>query len=1128
MTDRPGDWAARHKAIDISCSCIVQAPAGSGKTELLTQRLLALLAQAKKPEEILAITFTRKAAGEMKARLLEALDAADLPTAPMATHARETWELARLVLEADQRNGWHLRENPARLQLLTIDSLCAHLTRRMPWLARFGDQPTVTDQPAELYRQATEHLLTDIEETSAVAASMRCLLEHLDNRMSVLRDLLVSMLGRRDQWIRHVLQQRTDEARRLLEKGLQAYIQKELEQTHDLLGVDFCRELVELGVYAAENLDDHGASPLAALAGRTSLDAAVADFDAWLAIAHLTLTAQGDLRKSVDKRLGFPAAKAGPAFEMKQRMKDCLEALQTNPQAVAALCELRHLPAAIYTEEQWTVLDALIELLPAVVVELQQVFRTQGAVDFIEIAGAAQAALGHVQQPEDLLLQLDSTLRHILVDEFQDTSFTQYTLLEKLTAGWSPGDGRTLFIVGDPMQSIYRFREADVGLFLRVCEQGLNSLPMERLCLSANFRSQAHLVDWANDFFRELFPVREDQLRGAVRFAPATAVHPPLDGGAVTFTCFENRQDRAEAEQVLELVQQAKRRRPDGSIAVLVRSRHHLTEIVRTLKGAGLIFQAQDIDSLAQRSVVQDLLALTRALLLPADRVAWLSVLRAPWCGLTLADLHALCGQQSPDLTLYELLVGNIPQIEMFDVVSEEGRQRIARVLPVLQSAMALRGRLPLRQLVESAWLSLGGPACIDEAGLLDVEQVFTLLETQDEGGDLSSLPEFEEGLARLFAAPDPLADASLQLMTIHKAKGLEFDTVIVPGMGRGVKGNERSLLRWLEHPDLELLLAPIPASCEDREDQTYQALGRIMKERADLETLRLIYVAVTRARERLHLLGHVRRNTAGDLRPEKGSFFGETWVVSAEPAARQLFGVDEQNEVVSAPALLTRLPHDWSLPTFADAVRPGVEASKRASDTGHYRTGEVRTMRTEEGRVVGTLVHAWLQKISESGVDSWDRSRLESQCSTMVAQCFRNGLSLSQHKRCLTKIIQCLVTTIEDSRGRWLLSDHAEAACELALNGMVAGELVRASIDRTFLDAGVRWVVDYKTSQPTDGATPEAFMAREAARYSAQMMTYRSLLQAFDHEHPVRTALYFPMLGSWYELKPEQEDLPG
>lgn len=581
------DLAERRRAVDIRRSFIVQAPAGSGKTELLVQRILALLAVSRAPEEVLAITFTRKAAGEMRQRLLEALERAGDDQPPQEDHARETWNRARLVLETDRREGWHLKQNPSRLQLMTIDSLCALLTRRMPWLSGFGAQPRINEQPEELYLAAAESLISRLDGDPAGQVAVECLLAHLDNRMTLLRDMLVSMLGRRDQWLRHMLGQRSAGSRALLEAGLRRYIISTLVRTRSILGTETCRSLELLGAYAAGNLGkDDPDHPMRRLCDSFTLSAEIDDLTAWLGIAHMVLTSAGTVRKSVDKRTGFPAAKTPLAMDMKSRMCACLEQLRENVHARDCLLELRRLPAASYAPDQWLILEALVELLPLAVLELRDLFRSRGEVDFIEIAGAAQAALGDADNPEDLLLQMDSRIRHILVDEFQDTSFAQFALLQKLVAGWAPDDGRTLFLVGDPMQSIYRFREAEVGLFLRACEQGLNDLPLQRIQLTANFRSQAKLVAWSNLFFADLFPEREDQVRGAVRFSPASAVRSALDEEAVFFHGYIDRQDRLEAERVVDLVRQSLREDQEASIAVLVRSRNHLVEIISALKQA--------------------------------------------------------------------------------------------------------------------------------------------------------------------------------------------------------------------------------------------------------------------------------------------------------------------------------------------------------------------------------------------------------------------------------------------------------------------------------------------------------------------------------------------------------------
>ena len=190
------------------------------------------------------------------------------------------------------------------------------------------------------------------------------------------------------------------------------------------------------------------------------------------------------------------------------------------------------------------------------------------------------------------------------------------------------------------MQSIYRFREAEVGLFLRAWHAGLGGVPLEPLALSVNFRAQAGLVEWVNDVFARVLPQREDLASGAVPFSASIAQEPALAGAAVQIHALVPADRVREAQCVLDIIERARTEHPQGSVAVLVRGRNHLLEIVPRLKEAGLRFRAIEIEQLAGRAAVRDLYALTRALLHLADRTAWLSVLRAPWCGLTLADLE--------------------------------------------------------------------------------------------------------------------------------------------------------------------------------------------------------------------------------------------------------------------------------------------------------------------------------------------------------------------------------------------------------------------------------------------------------------------------------------------------------
>ena len=161
------------------------------------------------------------------------------------------------------------------------------------------------------------------------------------------------------------------------------------------------------------------------------------------------------------------------------------------PGLAAALHSARMLPPPRYDEASWSFIAALLDVLRLVLARLQLVFARENAIDYPESTMIALRALSSDEGPSDLLLALDMKMEHLLLDEFQDTSLAQHELIERLTEGWTPGDGRTLFIVGDPMQSIFGFREADVGLFLTAQKnRRIGSVALEPLTLARNFRSQ--------------------------------------------------------------------------------------------------------------------------------------------------------------------------------------------------------------------------------------------------------------------------------------------------------------------------------------------------------------------------------------------------------------------------------------------------------------------------------------------------------------------------------------------------------------------------------------------------------------------------------------------------------------
>jgi len=1125
-TNQVADLDQRQQALDPSQSFIVQAPAGSGKTGLITQRFLVMLALVEMPEEIVAITFTRKAAAEMRERLLEALHLAATPLADDADdYLRQTWTLARAALDRDSEKDWQLLRNPARLRIQTIDSLCASLTRQLPIMSKFGAQPVISDDANALYIEAARTTLADLEKGEDWSSAIEALLGHLDNNLAVAEKMLVSMLARREQWLRHLVNIRhEDEWRGSLEAALQNTIEDALARLHQAFPPMHVSSLMDVLDFAANNVNDDHA--LVVCRGLTELPDCSADaLPQWLGIVELLLKNDGDWRsnpRGLTARQGFPAPSSTKDKALKEKYSakkdeavELVSLLSEQPALQQMLVDIRSLPAPFYSEGQWQIVAALCQLLIIAVGHLRVVFGASGQVDFSEMSQSALNALGDEDAPSDLALLLDYRIQHLLVDEFQDTSFGQFELLKRLTAGWQPDDGRTLFLVGDPMQSIYRFREAEVGLYLRARREGIADVPLTPLTLSVNFRSQAGIVDWVNQSFAEVFPETEDVTVGAVAYSESVAFHGH-DGEAVQVHAALEQDTAAEASQVVELVRQAREKNPQGTIAVLVRARSHLVDIIAALKDAALPYRAIEIEQLGHRPVVQDLYVLTRALLHPADRLAWLAVLRAPWCGLELADLNKLAAHDSKAVIWQQL-----QDAELIGQLSTDGQQRLARLQTVFTQAMAARFQHGLRHWLESTWLQLGGPACVENAtDLEDAEVFFSLLQQLDSAGGLDEMKLLDERLAKLYSLPDIAADDRLQLMTIHKSKGLEFDTVILPNLGRQAAADDSPLLMWLERWSAgehgELLLAPLRAT-GDKHDAIYSYLKSIDKRKAEYETGRVLYVAATRARQRLHLLGHTSIKDDELKTPRSSSLLALLWSRLESDFVELLpnrpdVDISDTDKVLLAENRLKRLSLQWPQPSPNSSIELSADSKMKFED----ETNLEFIWTSETARHVGTVVHALLQRIAQQGMQHWDKKRISELRPCYRASLLRHGVMQEEVDAAVERVEKSLLLTLQDQRGRWIVDDqHQDSRCEYAVSGVIYDRVMRVVIDRTFIDADDRrWIIDYKTGSH-EGGNVEEFLDSEQERYRNQLQRYAALMRLQD-DRQIQLGLYFPLMQAW------------
>ena len=1092
---------------------LVQAPAGSGKTTLLAQRYLRLLGRVEAPECILALTFTRRAAEEMRARVVLALQSARARECPAGVTA-QTWALAVAAVRHMDRLGIDPAQHPARLGIQTIDAFNSRLAAQLPIGSGLGARPRLLEDARSLYVEAARRALA-YDGEDAFGAAVERVLALDDQRWRNLVGLIGDMLPSRDRWLpllagdleagRAMEGDELQRVRREFDEDLGFLVRRSLQSAAHALGPERLEACSRLVAGAAARLGEARADLARWREHAGPLRAEPADLERWRAMLSLVLVGNGDIRSRVTKAEGFaPDCADKPAFQ------DLLTELARDPRIAPVLRDAAVLPDAAYGDADWMRVRDVSQVLLLAAVELERVSREVGAVDFPAVAMAARRALGSPERPTDLALSLDYRLQHILVDEFQDTSAAQLALLRILTAGWQPGDGRSVFCVGDPMQSIYRFRQAEVRAFLDLAEEGIGAVRFDRQLLSSNFRTAKPLVDWVNAVFARILPDVDDRDRGAIAYRPSVSARGHASDVPVgaTFAGFADRD--AEAHGVADLVGVRLAENPDWKIAILVRAKAHARAIGKALRERGIAFGAVDIEPLRDHAIVRDLLALARALLHLGDRTAWLAVLRAPWIGLELSDLLVIAGGGT-------IVWESLRDAATLARLSAGGAARCVRLCGLLEDAFRRRDEVPFVRWLERVWLGLGGPECArGEAELSYARMAFARLCAIEQNG-LPDPAEFGDAFDDLFARDG--ASGRVEIMTIHKAKGLEFDLVILPSLDRAVAAHNEEFLLSMQFSRATregLVMAARPAiGAED--GALFGFLRSQARQAAQLEAQRLLYVACTRAKWQLHLTAIIGGyGERGPWIPRAGSLLQILWpVVGAEfTACTPIAGGAGATDGASDPLRggpLRRVPLGWSpipAPIAFELTRDPAGIQTRVETPLFDWVGET-------ARQLGILVHGELQKL-----------RLHPEGSAAIAARapqFRHwlemrGVPTGHLYEAGERVAAALTAVQEDPRGRWIFGDgHREDLREHALSGVLDGELVHIVIDRSFIDEqGRRWVIDFKTSQHSGGGLEE-FLDEEVDRYRAQMQRYAAFARRLGPE-PIRLGLYFPLMRAWRE----------
>ena len=1090
------DAKVRAEVVSPRKSFIVQAPAGSGKTTLLVDRYLNLLSVVKQPEEILAITFTDKAAKEMKRRVLSQLLN---PVSPAAERA----------LTRSEKLGWNIELNSQRLKIQTIDSFAYGLVQRMPYESHLNlDYINLATNTDEIYIDAaTEffNLMFDQDDES-FAKTVVPVLGLFDDDFNRGVRVLAEMLQRRHDWIKPIqaiLTARqdgmaTDKLFELLETTRTKYVERLLDSVRGCFDDKLLARCIEICRHAA-------------LQRNVSYD----DFNEisdWKFFAELFLTQKGEFRKKITKREGFPASpiygykkvggKRVPILyedlldENKAKWELTRSELQENDY-LEPLQTMHRLVSGEISENLRHLFESLCNGLPLLINCLNEVFQQRECIDYPELNFAAQRALTSHDGPTELALALDYRISHILIDEYQDTSESQFEFFSSIMASWTPDSGNTFFAVGDPMQSIYRFRHANLQLFQRTYNEGLENVQVHAKQLSSNFRSVQPLVEAVNDIFEPVLGSTENANYGAVAFAESTpanqSIEVPDDTKVMELILIQL--DQGGMKEAIEAANRitALRARfgPEDSIALLVRNRTRLSTYFKAFQEHEITWKGVDIVKLGEAPVVRDLCSLVEAFSDSRAKLAWLSVFRSNLCGLELPDLEKLSTYETGD----EML--------RCTSLSATGQKLLARVHGEFRRARK-ETQLTLRSQIERLWYRLGGSlAYVEVDSLLNAERFFELLEASASGN--VRLDELWTRLDSEYVSESG-KDADVEIMTIHKAKGLEFDHVLLVDTNHRTRSDQGKLVHWLDY-EKSLLIA---LKNEENEDPFYAFLSEEEKIRDANEQKRLLYVAITRAKKTVSIYGGFKDN---QMKPDSGGllrflepFYDDATIIkNAEQA-------ETQQE--SKSMLLHRLDPEfvWVDPKPQDAID---ESYRLPIDT---ETSVENPINFQQELVVGSLVHRELHRISQCDLNSdlFDSARMTSWRNYLQSE----GMEDENIPRLLERTTRHLQNVLGDERGRHILNrDQLEAQSEAAYSAYTEGEFRNIVIDRTFIDEhGVRWIIDYKTTSFAPTKDEEDIVRYSRQTHFAQLKRYAAILQAIDNR-PVQCALYYTDIPLMVEL---------
>ena len=1112
--------AVQRQAADPGRSVVLRASAGAGKTRVLVDRIVRLLLAGVDPKGIVALTFTRKAAVEIQQRLQDRLARyARLPVPERQAALAELLGRSPTDTEVSAAGALaeRLLEDPTGLHVGTMHTFCQTLLGRFADTVGLDPRFTILEPVDDLWDEAVAALERETAESGGDPERWAAALGSPDQA----RRLLHSFLDHRlelDRWLARV---RPDHDP--LRHGRAA-------AADDLAG-DLARVLApELLDPAGRWRDDDGpereavtalADACRAYAG-TGLDTVLAAGDRTTPALERQIDDWRETAAGAAARLADGADPYTVARELRDALytggqlrkvggpKNAKEARNAAQAAAVApiAAALRRLDALRLARRHRDLLALGLRALDL----YDALKRRDRCLDFHDLEWLATRLLNREDIGPWLQYRLDAALEDLLVDEFQDTNRNQWELLRPLAAEFLAGEGRTarhrtVFLVGDVKQSIYRFRGARPELFAEVSDALKRQAAVETLTLPTNFRSLPAVVDGVGDLFgkaplNDLLPAAE---RAAVRQRPFR------DGAPGEFHLLAPEPDgdrEREAARIVRILRRLKESAtvndPDtgdarpvrwGDILLLLRHRTHAAVYEEALRRAGIPHVPAGRGALAATREVQDVLQLLRWLLLPDDDAALAAVLRSPLCRLPEATLLALLEQRSRGRSLWRVLreTGDGPAA----AVAERLADWLGRVDQ--ESPHDLLRRIyrdtdaPLRY-----ELALGEQAAYNLWRLCDL----ALAHEQEPFPSLRSLAAAVERAAVTSSeeeAPLPeRGDGRVQILTIHGAKGLEAPVVVLADAAAPCRldrdpldlgGEDCGPLFWRAADPKRERLVP---HAED--GAVAAAVAR--HEAEDLrEEANLLYVALTRARDRLWSTGTEPARAQDRNRPSHAAWLQEAGALQAAPAwsdppagdgdpsAGEAAG-DRGTPAPPEGPTVADLFRIWEPPALApqlEIITPSSLAADQAPAATPQPADPAAAARRDDAADLlheaadhGTRVHRWLQMAVETGAPPPVRDDADREAAAVL----------------------------DNPDLAWIFHGEGERLAEAPVLGVLdpgpPERRLAGVVDLLIVQTDVVHVVDYKTNR--EGATDPRALAEH---YRPQLEAYRRTVRAI---YPGRT----------------------